>query len=78
MREIIRTNDVVLLNFIEALLKDQAIQHMVLDTNMSILDGSIGALPRRIVVVDDSYNQALRLLREAGLEKEIAPNRGDG
>ena len=71
MRELIRTNDAVLLNYIEALLRDQQIIYMVADTNMSIMDGSIGILPRRILVEDDSHSQALRLLREAGLEKEF-------
>jgi hypothetical protein len=42
MREIVRTNDAVLITAIEALLKGAGIRHMVLDQNMSVLDGSIG------------------------------------
>ena len=45
MREIVRTNDAVLITAIEALLKGANIPHMVLDQNMSVLDGSIGMLP---------------------------------
>ena len=48
MREIVRTNDAVLITAIEALLKGAGIRHMVLDQNMSVLDGSLGMLPRRI------------------------------
>ena len=53
MREIVRTNDAVLITAIEALLKGAGIRHMVLDQNMSVLDGSLGMLPRRIVVDED-------------------------
>ena len=53
MREIVRTNDPVLITAIEALLKGANIRHMVLDQNMSVLEGSIGMLPRRIVVDED-------------------------
>ena len=71
MRELVRTNDAVLLSFIEALLKERDIAHMVLDTNMSVLEGSLGILPRRILVDEDRYDQAMRLMREAGLEGEL-------
>ena len=53
MREIVRTNDAVLITAIEALFKGAGIRHAVLDQNMSVLEGSLGMLPRRIMVDDD-------------------------
>ena len=47
MREIVRTNDAVLVSAIQALLDGAEIPHVVLDQNMSVLEGSIGILPRR-------------------------------
>ena len=76
MREIVRTNDVVLITAIEALLKGASIRYMVLDQNMSVLDGSIGMLPRRIVVDDDNVARARRLLTDAGLGHELRPDAG--
>ena len=76
MREIVRTNDAVLITAIEALLKGAGIRHMVLDQNMSVLDGSIGMLPRRIVVDEDYVARARRLLTDAGLGHELRPDAG--
>ena len=76
MREIVRTNDAVLITAIEALLKGAGIRHMVLDQNMSVLDGSLGMLPRRIVVDEDYVAQARRLLTDAGLGHELRPDAG--
>ena len=76
MREIVRTNDAVLITAIEALLKGASIPHMVLDQNMSVLDGSLGMLPRRIVVDDDHVARARRLLADAGLGHELRPDAG--
>ena len=76
MREIVRTNDAVLISAIEALLKGAGIRHAVLDQNMSVLDGSIGMLPRRIVVDQDVAGRARRLLIEAGLGHELRPDAG--
>ena len=73
MREIVRTNDAVLITAIEALLNGAGIQHMVLDQHMSVLDGSIGMLPRRIVVENDHVARARRLLADAGLGHELRP-----
>ena len=76
MREIVRTNDAVLITAIEALLKGAGIRNMVLDQNMSVLDGSIGMLPRRIVVDDEYAAKARRLLTDAGLGHELRPDAG--
>ncbi len=45
MRELVRTNDAVLITAIEALLNGADIGHMVVDQNMSVLEGSIGIFP---------------------------------
>jgi hypothetical protein len=76
MREIVRTNDAVLISAIEALLKGANISHMVLDQNMSVLDGSLNMLPRRIVVQDGDAARARRLLTDAGLGHELRPDAG--
>ncbi len=73
MRELVRTNNVVLITAIEALLKGADIPHLVLDQHMSVLEGSLGVLPRRILV-DDAHQEAARqLLQDAGLGHELRP-----
>ena len=62
MKELIRTNDAVLLSYLEVVLGDANIEFDVFDRNMSIMDGSIGALPRRILVADHQYDMAKELL----------------
>jgi hypothetical protein len=74
MREIVRTNDAVLVTAIDALFKAARIEHMVLDQNMSVLEGSLGVLPRRILVADDQELQARQLLEDAGLGRELRPD----
>ena len=74
MRELVRTNDPVLVSAIEALLDSADIPHLVLDQNMSVLEGSLGILPRRILVPDDRASQARRLLQDAGLGHELRPD----
>jgi hypothetical protein len=71
MEEIVRTNDPVLISYIEALLKEAGVVHLVLDTHMSILEGSLGMIPRRILVDSDQSVLARRWLTEAGLGKEL-------
>jgi hypothetical protein len=76
VKEILRTNDVVLVSAVEALLEGAGIPHVVLDRNMSVLEGSIGILPRRILVGDDYDRSARRLLEDAGLARELRPDAG--
>jgi hypothetical protein len=76
MREIVRTNDAVLITNIEALFKGANIHHVVLDRNMSVLEGSIGLLPRRILVDNEQVERARRLLTDAGLGHELRPDVG--
>lgn len=66
MRELLRTNDVVRLSWLTALLSDAGIEAIVLDNHMSVLDGSVNAIPRRLMVDGDDYLQARRVLTEAG------------
>jgi hypothetical protein len=74
MRELMRTNDAVLVTAVEALLNGAGIEHMVLDRNMSVLEGSLGILPRRILVPDERLAHARRLLQDAGLGNELLPD----
>ncbi len=76
VKEILRTNDIVLVSAVEALLAGAGIRHVVLDGNMSVLEGSIGVLPRRILVDEDDCRSARRLLEEAGLARELRPDAG--
>jgi tRNA1(Val) A37 N6-methylase TrmN6 len=71
VRELLRTNDPVLVSAVSALLDGADIQHLVLDQNMSVLEGSLGILPRRILVGDDDQEGARRLLEDAGLAHEL-------
>lgn len=71
MKELLRSNDAVLLSFVEALLGEARIEHAVLDRNMSIVEGSIGILPRRVLVAEDQWLQARRILQDAGLKQAI-------
>jgi hypothetical protein len=72
LRELVRTNDPVLISFLQALLKSEGIGHIVLDENMSILDGSLGILPRRLMVENASHAKAVALLTQAGLDAELS------
>ena len=67
MKELLRTNDLVLISRIEALLDEAGLNCLVADGHMSALEGSVGFLPRRILVVDDEIDEARTLLAEAGL-----------
>ena len=73
MHELVRTNNAVLITAIEALLKGADIPHVVLDRNMSVLEGSLGILPRRILVDEEHQHSARRLLTDAGLGHELRP-----
>jgi len=73
MEELIRTNDLVLISFVEALLRDAGIELWVADQNMSIIEGSLGILQRRVMVPADRLAQARRLLTDAGIGGELRP-----
>ncbi|HEY1614559.1 MAG TPA: DUF2007 domain-containing protein [Rhizomicrobium sp.] len=65
MRAILKTNDPVLLNFAQALLLDAGIESVIFDSHMSIMDGSLGILPRRLMVADDEFEPARGVLSGA-------------
>lgn len=73
MKEIVRTSDAVLVSAVTALLDGAGIQHMVFDQNMSVLEGSLGVLPRRVLVADDDEAEARDVLTEAGMGHELRP-----
>lgn len=64
MRELRRTNDLVYLSYAQALLRAEGLSPVVLDAGMAVLDGSIGALPRRLMVPDSEGDAALKLLAD--------------
>ncbi|MGO4447364.1 DUF2007 domain-containing protein [Phyllobacterium sp. TAF24] len=71
MIEIMRTNDPVLISFVESLLKDAGIRYFIADSNMSILEGSVGILARRVLVDSGREEEARKLLKDACLEREL-------
>ncbi len=68
MKELVRTNDVVKLSWLQALLADAGIHAVVLDVHTSVIEGSIGAIPRRLAVIEDDFARARRVLKAAGEE----------
>ena len=71
MKELFRTNDVVKLSWIKALLRDSGIEVRILDSYTSILEGSAGAIPRRLVVDDRDHARAVQVLKDAGEGLEV-------
>jgi len=63
----------VLVSAVGALLDGANIHHLVLDQNMSVIEGSLGIIPRRILVHEDDDLQARRVLTDAGLAHELRP-----
>jgi hypothetical protein len=71
MVELVRTNDVVLIGFLESLLEADGVPVLLADAHMGALEGSIGAFPRRLLVPEDWAPRARRLVRDAGLAAEL-------
>ncbi|MFS4437080.1 DUF2007 domain-containing protein [Paracoccaceae bacterium GXU_MW_L88] len=67
MREVLRTNDPATLAFAQAVLRSEGIEPFLFDVNMSVLEGSIGILPRRVMVADSDAEDAVAALRDNGL-----------
>lgn len=65
MFELVRSNDPVLISWLRAQFADAGIDVLVLDEHMSIMDGSIQAIPRRIMVADEDKREAQSILAEA-------------
>lgn len=71
LKEVLRTNDPALISFIEATLEGAGIPVVILDANTSIIEGSVGAIRRRIVVGDEYLATARAALDKAGLGDEL-------
>ena len=68
MKELLRTNDPVLISWLSAVLAEADIEIIVFDSHTSILEGSANAIRRRVMVINDDFDQARRLFEEAKLE----------
>jgi hypothetical protein len=66
MKELLRTNNPVRLSWLQALLRDAGIDTLVLDHHTSLVEGNIGAIPRRLMVADHDLIRARALLATAG------------
>ena len=67
MQELLRSNDLVLLSYVTHLLDEAGIAHIMFDVHTSAVEGSIGILPRRLMVNEDELNQARGILRNASI-----------
>lgn len=65
MKEVTRSNDLVFLSWARTFLADSGISTLVLDGHASVIEGSVGAIQRRLMVPDDDFERAAALLREA-------------
>jgi hypothetical protein len=71
MVELLRTNDLVLISALRALLAEEGIEVFVADEHMSSLEGSVGFLPRRVLVGEPDLQRARRAVIAAGLGQEL-------
>jgi hypothetical protein len=76
VEELLRTNDMVLISFVVSLLDEAGIEHLLLDSHMSVVEGSLGVLARRILVPEEHAERARRILTENGLANELRPSDG--
>jgi Putative prokaryotic signal transducing protein len=65
MRVVLKTTNPVVLDYAANLLSQEGIQSVVFDTHASVMDGSMGFVPRRLMVLDEDFDRAHQLLREA-------------
>ena len=70
---LLKTNNAVSLSYVQSLLADAAIEAVVFDANISLVEGSIGVFPRRVMVQDGHIGRARHTLWEAGLAAELEP-----
>jgi hypothetical protein len=71
MKELVRTNNPVLLSWLQSLLRDAGVESFVFDSHTSVLEGSANAIPRRLMVADEDYQIARRTMTEAGEGKHL-------
>jgi hypothetical protein len=67
MKEVLRTNDLVLLSYATHVLGEAGIEALVFDAHMSAVEGSIGAFPRRLMVHEEDFRKALRELSNVAI-----------
>ncbi|MCC6306756.1 MAG: DUF2007 domain-containing protein [Rhodobacteraceae bacterium] len=72
MRELMRTTDPTVIAFASALLAGEGIVTFAMDVHMSVLEGSLGILPRRLMVADAELGRARAVLADNGLGDELA------
>ena len=65
MRVVLKSVDPVVLNYAANVLEQEGIESVVFDTHASVMDGSMGFLPRRLMVLDEDFDRAQKLLRQA-------------
>ena len=70
MKELMRTNDPTAIAFAKALLEGEDINCFEMDVHMSVLEGSIGVLPRRLMVRDEDHFRAAAVLKDNDLPVE--------
>ena len=73
MRELVRSNELVFLSWLDAFLRAEGIEPILLDTHTSVLEGSTLAIPRRVMVEDQDLVRARRLVTEAGEGHRLSP-----
>ena len=71
MKEVLRTNDLVLLSYATHVLAEAGIEATVFDAHMSAVEGSIGAFPRRLMVQEEDITKALRELSNAAITSSL-------
>jgi len=77
MTELLRTTDIVLLTYVNSLLSDAGITPVIADVHVSVVEGSIGAFPRRVLIAAGDWQESVDILTEAGLAKHLpAPPAG--
>lgn len=72
MRPVLKTNDPVLLSFAQSLLRSADIECVVFDENAAVMDGSLGILPRRLMVADDDFDRALVIVKDGQAQVAVA------
>lgn len=75
MKTVIATNNLVTISFAEAVLKDSGIDCFIADIHSSVIEGSAGIIPRRVMVIDEDFAAARRALELADLGNELEPLR---
>ena len=73
MVELLRTNDIVLISFVRALLAEANIEMVELDTHTAVLEGSVPMIQRRLMIDDEDERRARRLLKDEGLAEHLKP-----